>query len=227
MAKKVVLVGDGATGKTTLLLTATTGNYTTTPETESTKFETKVRVGDRECLLDFYDTNGQEENQKQRIAVYPHTDVFIIAFSIVSPYSFDSVLTKWHPEINRYAPGVPVLLVGTKLDIRNDPYSLERLSGRKLAPISYQQGREMKEHISALSYVECSAQTGEGLPSLLEAVLHIADPPAAKTKAQKRKSKVKEKKEVKKDWAVISVNGHQMVEGEIVAKNKNQNCSVL
>jgi len=199
MTTKAVLVGDGACGKTTLLITATTGQFATNLESEGPKFETKVRVGGKDRPLDFYDTFGQEENQRQRIAIYPDTDVFIVSFSIVSPYSFEHVRSKWYPELSRHAPGVPIILVGTKVDLRNDEDALERLSSRKLAPISFQQGSEMKKEIGAITYVECSAVDGEGLCDLLQAILEVTQtgkpgkPKRAKTLKRETSSKDKKK----------------------------------
>ena len=59
-----------------------------------------------------------------RYLSYPQTDVFIICFSLVSPASFKNVEIKWSPEIKQHAPGVPIILVGTKLDLRDDKVSV-------------------------------------------------------------------------------------------------------
>jgi len=204
MSIKAVLVGDGACGKTTLLITATTGQFSTTLESEGPKFETKVRVGGKDRPLDFYDTFGQDENQRQRIAIYPETDVFIVAFSIVSPYSFEHVREKWYPEIHRHSPDVPIILVGTKADLRNDEDALERLSSRKLAPISFHDGNEMKKEIGAVSYVECSAVDGAGLCELLQAILEITGngkngKPGKPEKERNREKKLIREGSTKKD----------------------------
>ena len=55
---------------------------------------------------------------------YPQTDVFLICFSLVSPASFENVRAKWFPEVSHHCPNTPVILVGTKLDLRDDPVSL-------------------------------------------------------------------------------------------------------
>ncbi|MFS7971815.1 putative small GTPase, P-loop containing nucleoside triphosphate hydrolase [Helianthus anomalus] len=47
-------------------------------------------------------------------------DVFVLAFSLVSRASYENVLKRWIPELQHFAPGVPVVLAGTKLDLRED-----------------------------------------------------------------------------------------------------------
>jgi len=191
-------------------------------ESEGPKFETKVRVGGKERPLDFYDTFGQDDNQRQRIAIYPDTDVFIVSFSIVSPYSFEHVRSKWYPELSRHAPGVPIILVGTKADLRNDEDALERLSSRKLAPISFHQGNEMKKEIGAITYVECSAVDGEGLCELLQAILEITQTPGktGKTKSPKKPKKEKTTKDKKKQVIVLNQDG-------TIHDTRGRQCSLL
>ena len=51
---------------------------------------------------------------------YPQTDVFLICFSVTSPASFENVRAKWYPEVSHHCPNTPIILVGTKLDLRED-----------------------------------------------------------------------------------------------------------
>ncbi|KAK1798310.1 hypothetical protein P4O66_007777, partial [Electrophorus voltai] len=70
-------------------------------------------------------------------------DVFLICFSLVSPASFENVRAKWYPEVRHHCPNTPIILVGTKLDLRDDKDTIERLRDKKLAPITYPQGLAM------------------------------------------------------------------------------------
>ena len=54
-------------------------------------------------------------------------DVFIICFSVVNPTSFNNVMEKWHPEVTHYCPNVPIVLAGTKTDLRDDKETTTRL----------------------------------------------------------------------------------------------------
>ena len=67
--------------------------------------------------------------------------------------------TQWHPEVSHHCPNTPVILVGTKLDLRDDKETIEKLKEKRLAPITYQQGLQMMEEIGAVKYLECSALT--------------------------------------------------------------------
>ena len=66
-------------------------------------------------------------------------DVFLLCFSIISPASFENVSAKWYPEVSHHCPNTPIILVGTKLDLREDRETIERLREKGLAPISFEQ----------------------------------------------------------------------------------------
>merc|ERR1719316_2479135 len=69
--------------------------------------------------LGLWDTAGQEDYDRLRPLSYPQTDVFLVAFSLISRASFENVKQKWWPELKHHCPGVPTILVGTKLDLRS------------------------------------------------------------------------------------------------------------
>lgn len=113
--------------------------------------------------LNLWDTAGQEDYDRLRPLSYPQTDVFLACFSIISPISFEHIEHKWHPEIIHHCPGIPILLVGNKTDLRDDPATLTVLSELRTAPITKTQGLEMAKKIGAVKYLECSAKTQKGL----------------------------------------------------------------
>lgn len=55
---------------------------------------------------------------------------------MVSPSSFENVKSKWVPEVRQYSETVPIVLVGTKLDMREDPEALRRLQEQEKNPIT-------------------------------------------------------------------------------------------
>ncbi|XP_046768883.1 rho-related GTP-binding protein RhoQ isoform X1 [Gallus gallus] len=136
-----------------------------------------VTVEGKQYLLGLYDTAGQEDYDRLRPLSYPMTDVFLICFSVVNPASFQNVKEEWVPELKEYAPNVPFLLVGTQIDLRDDPKTLARLNDMKEKPLSVEQGQKLAKEIGAYCYVECSALTQKGLKTVFdEAIIAILTP---------------------------------------------------
>jgi Ras-related C3 botulinum toxin substrate 1 len=96
------------------------------------------------------------------------TDVFLICFSVISPSSFDNVLLKWFPEIHHHCPLSPIILVGTKMDLRDDRTILEHLAETGQSAIRREQGLKLAHKIRAVRYLECSALTQKGLKHVFE-----------------------------------------------------------
>ncbi|WWC98399.1 hypothetical protein V866_005290 [Kwoniella sp. B9012] len=174
---KCVVVGDGAVGKTCLLISYTTnafpGEYV---PTVFDNYSASVLVDGRPVSLGLWDTAGQEDYDRLRPLSYPQTDVFLVCFSVVSPPSFENIRT-WIPEIAHHAPGVPIILVGTKLDLREDPVTLQRLKERRFSPITYQMGAQCARDVGAVKYLEASSKTQKGLKNVFdEAIRAVLQP---------------------------------------------------
>merc|ERR1712100_938758 len=107
--------------------------------------------------LGLWDTAGSDEYNSLRPLSYPGTDVFIICFSLSSPESFQNVTTKWWPEVQREYPDTPVVLVGTKLDTRENAETLAALREAGQEPVTTADGQKLAAEIKAYKYLECSA----------------------------------------------------------------------
>ena len=135
-----------------------------------------------------WDTAGQEDYDRLRPLCYPETDVFIICFSLIQPSSGQNAFTKWGPELMHHLRGrddVPIMLVGTKLDLRDDVSTMCELANKGLKPLQYSDGLRIAKDLSALcvmrpvEYFECSALTQRGLKNVFErAVTLVVDPKA-------------------------------------------------
>lgn len=161
---KCMVVGDGTVGKTCLQMSYTSGAF---PEeyipTVCDIDASNVMVDGQVVNLSLWDTAGQEEYDTLRPLSYPQTDVFLICFSLDNPTSYKNAETKWFEEVKENCPNTPIILVGTKLDLRDDTQTIEKLNKENKSPITYQQGLTLAERIDAVKYMECSALTQKGL----------------------------------------------------------------
>lgn len=146
-------------------------------------YSANVMVDGKPVNLGLWDTAGQEDYDRLRPLSYPQTDVFLVCFSIISPYSFENVKTKWATEIQHHAPRVPMILVGTKSDLRNDSKVLAQLEAKGLSVVTRAQAEQRARDIGAKKYLECSALTQEGLKNVFDEAIRAA---LAKPKPRRR-----------------------------------------
>ena len=140
-------------------------------------YSTNVMIDNVTIGLGLWDTAGQEDYDRLRPLSYPQTDVFLICFSVVGPSSFDNVTTKWAPEVTHHCPTTPMLLVGTKIDLRSDKDTVNRLAQKHKGPITEEEGKAKANEINAVKYLECSAATQQGLVEVFhEAVRAVLSP---------------------------------------------------
>ncbi|CAF1805306.1 hypothetical protein Bca4012_028805 [Brassica carinata] len=182
---KCVTVGDGAVGKTCLLISYTSNTFPTDyVPTVFDNFSANVLVDGKTVNLGLWDTAGQEDYNRLRPLSYRGADVFILAFSLISRPSFENIAKKWVPELRHYAPNVPIVLVGTKLDLREDKKFPMNYPGA--CTISTEQGQELRKEIGALAYIECSSKTQQNVKAVFDAAIKVVLQPPTKIKKQKR-----------------------------------------
>ncbi len=136
-------------------------------------YSANITIGEDTCQLLLFDTAGQEEFETLRKISYSETDVFIICFSVVQPSSFANVEQLWINEIRQSNKSAPIILVGTKTDLRGNSKEVEDLAKRKEKPISKKDGDELAARLKVLKYVECSALTREGLKNVFDEAIMI------------------------------------------------------
>ncbi|PVV00033.1 hypothetical protein BB559_000174 [Furculomyces boomerangus] len=175
--RKVVIVGDGACGKTCLLLVFREGEFPISYEYIPTVFENWVadmKVDGKTIELELWDTAGQEDFDRLRYLSYPDTNAVIICFSVDSPDSLENVEEKWINEVLHYAPGVPIILVALKTDLRNDPQTISSLQRLNQSPTTTEQGRAVANRIGARLYLECSSKLKTGVVEVFDHAARIS-----------------------------------------------------
>jgi len=169
LRRKLVIVGDGACGKTCLLIVFSKGTF---PEdyvpTVFENYVADVEVDGRRVELALWDTAGQEDYDRLRPLSYPDSHVVLICFAVDLPDSLENVQEKWIGEVMHFCPKVPVMLVGCKKDLRRDTPTVDALRRQNQRPISPEQGQAVAQKIGARMYLECSARTGEGVREVFQ-----------------------------------------------------------
>ncbi|XP_057674491.1 rho-related GTP-binding protein RhoF [Corythoichthys intestinalis] len=171
---KIVVVGDGGCGKTSLLMVYAKDYF---PEkyapTVFEKYSTSVVLKGKEVKLNVYDTAGQEDYDRLRPLSYQEAHLILLCFDVTNPTSFDNVTIKWHPEVKHFCRDVPVILIGCKTDLRKDKECTRRLKAVNQAPITYMQGQAAQRVMEAELYLECSAKYQENVEDVfMEAAKH-------------------------------------------------------
>ena len=115
-------------------------------------------------------------------------------------------MNKWYPEIQHHLPQKPIILVGTKMDLREDKAIIERMLFKKQHPVSNQQGNDLQSKIKANAYMgnlilsafnskklfakcfdffekECSALTNQGVKDVFDkAIRAVVNPEVDESK---------------------------------------------
>ena len=172
---KIVVVGDGAVGKTSLLVAAATGKFP--KEYIPTVFDNSEqdRMVDNETShVILYDTAGQEEYESLRLLSYPNTDVFLLVFSVDSTSSFDNISKKWLKEIREHEPQAPFIIVGAKADLRDDDGVLAELKSLGKVMLDKEEYEKRGLQSGAARYIECSAAKQDNVGFVIDEAIRVA-----------------------------------------------------
>ncbi|KAH1260228.1 Rac-like GTP-binding protein RHO1 [Glycine max] len=162
---KCVTVGDGAVGKTCLLISYTSNTFPTDyVPTVFDNFSANVVVNGATVNLGLWDTAGQEDYNRLRPLSYRGADVFILAFSLISKASYENV--------------------SKKTDLRDDKQFFVDHPGA--VPITTVQGEELRKLINSPAYIECSSKSQQNVKAVFDAAIRVVlQPPKQKKKKSK------------------------------------------
>jgi len=149
----------------------------------------EMDMNDTSYRLSITDTAGAEVYDRLRPLSYVDTDILILCFAVNSPPSFRNLKDKWILEVLHFAPNVPVILVGTKVDRRNDPDVIASLARIHEKPITTAQGKKLAKDIGAMDYVECSAIERKNIKNVFETAVRTT---LNKKKSTRRLKKMKQ-----------------------------------
>ncbi|DAA76625.1 GTP-binding nuclear protein GSP1/Ran [Trichophyton rubrum D6] len=135
---KLVLVGDGGTGKTTFVKRHLTGEFekkyiaTLGVEVHPLKFQTNLGP----IKFDVWDTAGQEKFGGLRDGYYINGQCGIIMFDVTSRITYKNV-PSWHRDLVRVCENVPIVLCGNKVDVKERKVKAKTITFHRKKNLQY------------------------------------------------------------------------------------------
>ncbi|KAJ2003945.1 GTP-binding nuclear protein gsp1/Ran, partial [Coemansia sp. S85] len=135
---KLVLVGDGGTGKTTFVKRHLSGEFekkyiaTIGVEVHPLKFTTNKG----EIIFNTWDTAGQEKFGGLRDGYYIQGQCAIIMFDVTSRITYKNV-PNWHRDLVRVCENVPIVLCGNKVDIKERKVKAKTITFHRKKNLQY------------------------------------------------------------------------------------------
>ncbi|KAI9223938.1 P-loop containing nucleoside triphosphate hydrolase protein [Blastocladiella britannica] len=135
---KLVLVGDGGTGKTTFVKRHLSGEFekkyvaTIGVEVHPLTFTTNYGV----ICFNTWDTAGQEKFGGLRDGYYIQGQCAIIMFDVTSRITYKNV-PNWHRDLVRVCEGIPIVLCGNKVDIKERKVKAKAITFHRKKNLQY------------------------------------------------------------------------------------------
>eukprot|EP01027_Heterolobosea_sp_BB2_P023674 GEZU01035626.1.p1 GENE.GEZU01035626.1~~GEZU01035626.1.p1 ORF type:complete len:240 (+),score=86.29 GEZU01035626.1:64-720(+) len=135
---KLILVGDGGTGKTTFVKRHLTGEFekkyiaTVGVEVHPLVFHTNRGP----ICFNVWDTAGQEKFGGLRDGYYIQGQAAIIMFDVTSRPTYKNVPT-WHRDIVRVCENIPIVLCGNKVDVMDRKVKAKQISFHRKKNLQY------------------------------------------------------------------------------------------
>jgi small GTP-binding protein len=160
---KLVLAGDGAVGKTTLVQKFVeekfTEDYLATIGANIMKKEYKLRGEDVGCMFSIWDLAGQDLFKRARKNYFSNASAGIIVFDVTRKGTFEHV-KNWMLEFQGIGKPIPIVLVGNKIDLVDE---------REVTAEEAEAGAKELN----ISYIETSAKAGENVEEVFEMLAYF------------------------------------------------------
>jgi len=122
MMFKIVLLGDGGVGKTTLIIQLCLNKFMDGYDpTIEDSYRKHLIIDDQPCILEILDTAGQEEYTALRDQWIREGEGFVLVYSITARATFERI-ERFRSQILRVkdTESMPIILVGNKADKVNE-----------------------------------------------------------------------------------------------------------
>jgi len=135
---KLILVGDGGTGKTTFVMRHLTGEFekkylpTLGVEVHPLVFHTNRGP----IRFNVWDTAGQEKFGGLRDGYYIQGQAAIIMFDVTSRMTYKNV-PNWHKDLVRVFEAIPIVFCGNKVDIKDRKVKPKQITFHRKKNLQY------------------------------------------------------------------------------------------
>lgn len=135
---KLILVGDGGVGKTTFVKRHLTGEFekkyvaTLGVEVHPLRFQTNFGP----MVFNVWDTAGQEKFGGLRDGYYIQGQCAILMFDVTARVTYKNV-PNWHRDLVRVCEGIPIVLVGNKVDIKDRRVKAKNITFHRKKNLQY------------------------------------------------------------------------------------------
>ncbi|KAK5652507.1 hypothetical protein OQA88_10412 [Cercophora sp. LCS_1] len=180
---KLVLLGEAAVGKSSLVLRFVNDDFQENKEpTIGAAFLTqKCNLPQRTIKFEIWDTAGQERFASLAPMYYRNAQAALVVYDLTKPTSLVKA-KHWVAELQRQAsPGIVIALVGNKLDLTND--GVDEANGDESGDarkISTEEANAYAEEESLL-FFETSAKTGYNVTEVFTAIANAIPETSLKT----------------------------------------------
>ena len=122
-------------------------------------YQINMIVKEHPVILSLWDTAGQPEYDRLRPLSYTNTNIYLICYDSNDKESFENVYKKWIPEVSKFNPKIPYLIVGTKYNPKN----------KNKLNLDY-----VKKKLDYNNVLECSAKNHYNLKNIFEKAVELA-----------------------------------------------------
>ncbi|CAG9944795.1 unnamed protein product [Clonostachys rosea f. rosea IK726] len=184
---KLVLLGEAAVGKSSLVLRFVNNDFQENKEpTIGAAFLTqKCNLPSRTIKFEIWDTAGQERFASLAPMYYRNAQAALVVYDLTKPTSLVKA-KHWVAELQRQAsPGIVIALVGNKLDLTTEaaPADVDGTDGDDSGDarkISTEEAKTYAEEESLL-FFETSAKTGHNVTEVFTAIANAIPETSLKT----------------------------------------------